>query len=84
MLVSVGNCRENYRSTSFGYPVIVAPVTSWGTMLSYNITSFLALKTWWTVLPPLTCLTLLGFSLILIGNKVNEILNPETKEHIIF
>jgi peptide/nickel transport system permease protein len=58
-------------------PVLIAPVISWGSLLSYNITSFLALETWWTVIPPLVCLMLLGLSLILIGNKLHEVLNPE-------
>jgi peptide/nickel transport system permease protein len=58
-------------------PVMIAPTLNWGSMLSYNLSSFLSLHTWWTVVPPLVCITLLGLSLILIGNKTTEVLNPQ-------
>jgi peptide/nickel transport system permease protein len=60
-------------------PVWVAPTLSWGSMLSYGFSTVLNLKTWWVVIPPLTCLGLLGLSLFLIGEKVTEVLNPQLR-----
>ncbi|NWG10466.1 ABC transporter permease [Candidatus Bathyarchaeota archaeon] len=60
-------------------PVTVAPTLSWGSILAYNMPTFLSLDTWWVVLPPLSCIVLLGLSLILVGNKVTELLNPHVR-----
>jgi len=58
-------------------PVTISPVLSWGSMLSYNLPTFLSLKTWWVVVPPVTCIILLGLSLVLIGNKITYVMNPQ-------
>jgi ABC-type dipeptide/oligopeptide/nickel transport system permease subunit len=60
-------------------PVTIAPTLSWGSMLSYSMPTFLSLKTWWAVVPPLACIVLLGLALILIGNKITELLNPHVR-----
>lgn len=60
-------------------PVTVAPVLSWGSILSYNVGTFISLKTWWVVIPPIACIILLGLALILIGNKITEVLNPHIR-----
>jgi len=56
--------------------VRIAPVLSWGTLLSYG-TIYGGLKYWWTIIPPAICMTLLGYSLILISNTLMEAFNPQ-------
>ena len=65
-------------------PVTIAPALSWGSMLSFNLPTFLSIKTWWVVAPPLICLILLGLSLVLIGNKITEVMNPQIGGHMRF
>ncbi len=56
-------------------PVLLAPYTSWGTILSYEAPSFLV-KHWWIIFPPAICIALLSLALIAIGNKIIEVTNP--------
>jgi len=56
-------------------PVLLAPYTSWGTILSYGAQAF-SLKLWWLIFPPAICISLLGLALIAIGNKMMEVANP--------
>jgi peptide/nickel transport system permease protein len=56
-------------------PVLMAPYTSWGTIMSYNVEAFSRMR-WWIMLPPGICITLLVLALIAIGNKTMEVTNP--------
>ncbi len=60
-------------------PVKVAPVLTWGSMLSYSASGIINLGIWWTAIPPITCIALFGISLVLIGNKIADIFSPQTE-----
>jgi peptide/nickel transport system permease protein len=56
-------------------PVLLAPYTSWGTILSYGTDAF-SRRQWWIMFPPAICISLLGLALVAIGNKAMEVTNP--------
>jgi len=62
--------------------VKIAPVISWGTLLSYG-TIYGGLNYWWAIIPPAICMTLLGLSLIFISNSLMEAFNPRLERNII-
>jgi peptide/nickel transport system permease protein len=57
-------------------PVLLAPYTSWGTVLSYNLYAISAGAWWWMTFPPAICIALVVLALIAIGNKVMEVAYP--------
>jgi len=63
-------------------PVLLAPYSSWGTILSYGAQSFFA-KKWWVMFPPAICIALFGLALIAIGNKTMEVVNPRLSRTLI-
>lgn len=56
-------------------PVLLAPYTSWGTILSYGTDAF-SRRQWWIMFPPAICISLLGLALVALGNKAMEVTNP--------
>jgi peptide/nickel transport system permease protein len=53
------------------------PVLTWGSLLSYSNTTFLASDAWWTVLPPIICMCLLGLSIVFLTDAIANALNPQ-------
>jgi len=58
-------------------PLKNAPYISWGTLLSYSTFNASLSMNWWMLIPPATCIALLGLAMVLVSNKVADTLNPE-------
>jgi peptide/nickel transport system permease protein len=54
-------------------------VMSWGRML-HDVQEGLNIDKWWWVVPPGLLISLVALSFILIGNALDEILNPKLRQ----
>jgi len=63
-------------------PVKVAPVLTWGSMLSHSSSSIINLKTWWTAIPSIACIALFGISLVLVGNRIADVFSPQIESPV--
>jgi peptide/nickel transport system permease protein len=63
-----------------GDPTLV----SWGTMLNYAFARAISRQAWWFLLPPGFAIVLVSVSLVLIGNALEEIVNPKLRTHHLF
>jgi len=63
-----------------GDPTLV----SWGNMLNFAFERGMSRLAWWFLLPPGFAIVLVSLSLILIGNTLDEIVNPRLRTHHLF
>jgi ABC-type dipeptide/oligopeptide/nickel transport system permease subunit len=52
---------------------------SWGRMLNEAVVEAGAITSWWWILPPGICISLLAASFILVGYALDEVLNPKLR-----
>lgn len=57
---------------------------SWGNMLNFAFERAVSRQAWWYLLPPGFSILWVSLSLILIGNSLEEIVNPRIKSHHLF
>jgi peptide/nickel transport system permease protein len=57
---------------------------SWGMMLNFAFERAISRMAWWFLLPPGFAIVLVSLSLILIGNTLDEIVNPRLRTHHLF
>ena len=57
---------------------------SWGNMLNFAFERAISRGAWWFLLPPGFAILWVSLSLILIGNSLEEIVNPRVKSHHLF
>jgi peptide/nickel transport system permease protein len=57
---------------------------SWGNMLNFAFERAVSRGAWWFLLPPGFAILWVSLSLILIGNSLEEIVNPRVKSHHLF
>ena len=57
---------------------------SWGTMLNFAFERAISRQAWWFLLPPGFAIVWVSVSLILIGNTLDEIVNPRLRRHHLF
>jgi peptide/nickel transport system permease protein len=57
---------------------------SWGNMLNFAFERAVSRQAWWFLLPPGFAILWVSLSLILIGNSLEEIVNPRIKSHHLF
>lgn len=57
---------------------------SWGNMLNFAFERAVSRQAWWYLLPPGFAILWVSLSLILIGNNLEEIVNPRIKAHHLF
>jgi peptide/nickel transport system permease protein len=57
---------------------------SWGNMLNFAFERAISRQAWWYLLPPGFAILWVSLSLILIGNSLEEIVNPRIKSHHLF
>lgn len=55
---------------------------SWGMMLNFAFSSGVMAYAWWWVLPPGLAIGILILGFALLGNAINDILNPKMREYI--
>jgi peptide/nickel transport system permease protein len=63
-----------------GDPTLV----SWGNMLNFAFERGMSRRAWWFLLPPGFAIVLVSLSLVLIGNTLDEIVNPRLRTHHLF
>jgi len=63
-----------------GDPTLV----SWGMMLNFAFERAISRQAWWFLLPPGFAIVWVSLSLILIGNTLDEIVNPRLRTHHLF
>lgn len=59
-------------------------LVSWGNMLNFAFERAVSRQAWWFLLPPGFAILWVTVSLILIGNSLEEIVNPRIKSHHLF
>ena len=73
-----------YESTlaflGLGDPTLV----SWGMMLNFAFERAISRQAWWFLLPPGVAIVWISLSLVLIGNTLDEIVNPRLRTHHLF
>lgn len=57
---------------------------SWGMMLNFAFERAISRMAWWFLLPPGIAIVWVSLSIILIGNALEEIVNPRLKTHHLF
>jgi peptide/nickel transport system permease protein len=57
---------------------------SWGNMLNFAFERAISRMAWWFLLPPGFAIVWVSLSIILIGNALEEIINPRLKTHHLF
>jgi peptide/nickel transport system permease protein len=57
---------------------------SWGTMLNFAFERAISAQAWWFLLPPGFAIVWVSLSLILIGNTLDQIVNPRLRTHHLF
>jgi peptide/nickel transport system permease protein len=57
---------------------------SWGMMLNFAFERAISRQAWWFLLPPGFAIVWVSLSLILIGNTLDEIVNPRLRTHHLF
>jgi peptide/nickel transport system permease protein len=57
---------------------------SWGTMLNFAFERAVSAQAWWFLLPPGFAIVWVSLSLILIGNTLDQIVNPRLRTHHLF
>jgi len=57
---------------------------SWGTMLNFAFERAISRQAWWFLLPPGFAIVWVSLSLILIGNTLDQIVNPRLRSHHLF
>jgi len=57
---------------------------SWGSMLNFAFERAITAQAWWFLLPPGFAIVWIGLSLILIGNTLDQIVNPRLRTHHLF
>jgi peptide/nickel transport system permease protein len=57
---------------------------SWGMMLNFAFERALSRQAWWFLLPPGFAIVWVSLSLVLIGNRLEEIVNPRLRTHHLF
>ncbi len=63
-----------------GDPTLV----SWGMMLNFAFERAISRQAWWFLLPPGFAIVWVSLSLILIGNTLDQIVNPRLRTHHLF
>jgi len=63
-----------------GDPTLV----SWGMMLNFAFERAVSRQAWWFLLPPGLAIVWVSLALILIGNTLDEIVNPRLRTHHLF
>jgi len=63
-----------------GDPTLV----SWGMMLNFAFERAISRMAWWFLLPPGFAIVWVSLSLVLIGNTLDEIVNPRLRTHHLF
>ena len=59
-------------------------VISWGTMLNFAFQKAITKRAWWFLLPPGFAIIWVSMGLVLIGNTIDEIVNPRLRSHHLF
>jgi peptide/nickel transport system permease protein len=59
-------------------------LVSWGMMLNFAFERALSRQAWWFLLPPGFAIVWVSLSLILIGNTLDQIVNPRLRTHHLF
>ena len=59
-------------------------VISWGSMLNYAFQKAISRRAWWYLLPPGFAIIWVSVSLVMIGNTIDEIVNPRLRSHHLF
>lgn len=59
-------------------------LVSWGNMLNFAFERAISRMAWWFLLPPGFAIVWVSLSIILIGNALEEIVNPRLKTHHLF
>jgi peptide/nickel transport system permease protein len=57
---------------------------SWGSMLNFAFERAISRQAWWFILPPGFAIVWVSLSLILIGNTLDQIVNPRLQSHHLF
>jgi len=57
---------------------------SWGMMLNFAFERAISRQAWWFLLPPGFAIVLISLALVLIGNTLDEIVNPRLRTHHLF
>jgi peptide/nickel transport system permease protein len=57
---------------------------SWGSMLNFAFERAVSRQAWWFILPPGLAIVWASLSLILIGNTLDQIVNPRLRTHHLF
>ncbi|MBN1178162.1 MAG: ABC transporter permease [Anaerolineae bacterium] len=57
---------------------------SWGMMLNFAFERALSRQAWWFLLPPGFAIVWVSLALVLIGNTLDEIVNPRLRTHHLF
>ena len=57
---------------------------SWGMMLNFAFERAISRRAWWFLLPPGFAIVWVSLAIILIGNALEEIVNPRLKTHHLF
>jgi peptide/nickel transport system permease protein len=57
---------------------------SWGSMLNFAFERAVSRQAWWFILPPGFAIVWVSLSLILIGNTLDQIVNPRLSSHHLF
>ena len=57
---------------------------SWGMMLNFAFERALSRQAWWFLLPPGFAIVWVSLALVLIGNALDEIVNPRLRTHHLF
>jgi peptide/nickel transport system permease protein len=57
---------------------------SWGSMLNFAFERAVSAQAWWFLLPPGFAIVWVSLSLILIGNTLDQIVNPRLRTHHLF
>ena len=63
-----------------GDPTLV----SWGMMLNFAFERAISRQAWWFLLPPGLAIVWISLSLVLIGNTLDQIVNPRLRTHHLF
>jgi peptide/nickel transport system permease protein len=63
-----------------GDPTLV----SWGMMLNFAFERAISRQAWWFLLPPGFAIVWISLSLVLIGNTLDQIVNPRLRTHHLF
>lgn len=57
---------------------------SWGSMLNFAFERAISRRAWWFLLPPGFAIIWVSMGLVLLGNAIEEIVNPRLKSHHLF